>query len=91
MAVGDIVNNVGAVNTLLTFQPAVGVSILITSSGGNSNTVRITNGVVTSLVGNATLASNFLSNYKLFINNTNYLYIDPVATYGCFYSGIQVQ
>ena len=91
MAIGDPVNGIGPINSVFNFQPAVGVTILITQTGGNAQSVRVTNGVIESFVGNMPLAANFLTNYKMFINNTNYLSIDAVAVVGNSYSGIQVQ
>lgn len=94
MAVGDAVNGISADNTILDFQPAAGVEVVITSYGvDNGNIVPVLyNGTIDSNMGsggtnNNTGVSN--TNQKMFINNTNYLRI-PAAGAGAFshYTGI---
>ena len=79
MAVGDVVNAIGANNAILDFQPAVGVECVITmTSGGNTTVIgQLYNGTLTATsVSQYTLgAYTGMQNIKLFINNTTYLRI----------------
>tara|TARA_R110000751_G_scaffold8327_1_gene33174 strand:+ start:407 stop:676 length:270 start_codon:yes stop_codon:yes gene_type:complete len=89
MAVGDIVNGFGGNGVRLDFQPAVGISILISAVGGSTNAFGLTNGVVDSDIKGSTSFPSNLSNMKFFINNTNYLYA-VIGNYRS-YTGIQIQ
>ncbi len=90
MAVGDIVNglHVGTGGNV-DFQPAVGVSICITSCGVWGSYVMITNGTITSTLLD-TIATG-QPNTKLMIDNTNYLQLYQVPANGGSYSGIQIK
>jgi hypothetical protein len=89
MAVGDVVNGIGLLSTTFEFRPAVGVSVLITSSYIDSdNNPRLTNGTDVSYPrGNDTDTKNI----KVFINNDIWLYIlGSIGNYGS-YTGMVVQ
>tara|TARA_R110002051_G_scaffold174404_1_gene244645 strand:+ start:708 stop:989 length:282 start_codon:yes stop_codon:yes gene_type:complete len=92
MAVGDPVIAQGAVNTILTFQPAATVTVVLTCFAGLNTVVRITDGAVHSLLGTVNYegVNPKMFNIKCFINNTYYLHMDASVGYGGFYSGIQV-
>tara|TARA_R100001530_G_scaffold107607_1_gene75266 strand:+ start:148 stop:435 length:288 start_codon:yes stop_codon:yes gene_type:complete len=95
MAVGDIVIGGSADNTVLNFQPAATVSVLITAAGldDESAFIGVTNGVLNSRIGNpANEASNGQGNTKIFINNTIYLTIIALGA-GVFstYHGVQAE
>lgn len=91
MAVGDAVNGISAVGTLVDFQPAASVEVCITSV------------LVTTLIG-ATLTDATLTtvdqslrndlalgggvNIKLFVNNTRFLRIAVAASVSTGFSGI---
>jgi hypothetical protein len=91
MVVGDIIIGQGAVNTVLTFQPAAGVEIMLTAMGGLSSICEITDGAVTSLINPNPPASSYLANEKVGINNTHYLSIRAASGYANYYSGIQIK
>jgi hypothetical protein len=93
MVVGDIINNLGAINTVLTFQPAGTNEILITSVGNYSAWVFITDGTLESFIINtgAGQPEANCANIKAMINNTNYLKIEAKAGYSGSYTGIQIK
>jgi hypothetical protein len=89
MASGDVVNGVGAVNTAINFQPAVGVECCITSAVVNTEWIRLTDGVeYGDMFYNSSLE---LSNCKIMITNTNYLNIKADGTESGSYTGIQIK
>tara|TARA_R110000822_G_scaffold152866_2_gene292328 strand:+ start:156 stop:443 length:288 start_codon:yes stop_codon:yes gene_type:complete len=95
MAVGDSVIGVGVASTALTFQPASGVTIILTGAQCGS-----TAGWVNFIDSSGTLTT-YVANYggnsgrvqiKMIINNTTYLYIyNPTAGEKVSYCGIQTQ
>ncbi len=92
MAVGDVVNGISAANTVITLQPAVGVECVITFFGTGQVVTwgpNLTNGVN---IAWGPPQTGDQSNCKLFINNTNYLYVQNMGA-GIFgsYSGIQIK
>lgn len=95
MAVGDVVNGISAVTTLISFQPAAGVSCVITALGGDGSWAFLANGAQKGFIGfmQAGTGDNDPSDKtcKVFINNTNYLEIDASASLSSIYSGIQIQ
>ena len=93
MAVGDVVNEIGLVNTVLTFQPAAGVEVLITGYFGDytiEHRCELTDGVNTTLRGavgvDATINPLLM---KVFINNTNFFEMAGFAAGRGGYCGIQ--
>ncbi len=85
MAVGDVVN--GLFNTgSLTFQPAAGVEVCITSCMSWSSNIMMTNGVTEVY---AAGASQERMNTKMMINNTNF--IKMLGANNNSYSGIQIK
>lgn len=91
MVVGDVVNGLGAVGGTLTLQPAAGVEILINSVSGHTTWFLFDNGVLDSLIGYIAGITRNKSTVRLFINNSIYLRIDPIALYSNGYSGIQIK
>ena len=94
MAVGDVVSGISAVNTLLDFQPAVGVEIIITCMGMDnaSDVPRLTNGTLQCAIRNiSTQSTNNFLNTKICINNTNYLRLNAIAGASTCYTGIQTK
>lgn len=94
MAVGDVVNGIGASAGALSFQPAAGVECMISMCGNNANNdinIEITNGVLSSRITNQYFAIMSTMNIKLFINNTNYLNLTAFAGNSNCYSGIQIK
>ena len=104
MAKGDVVSGVGSVAGLssLTFQPAVGVEVMITSAGvGRMDTghpecsVGLTDGANTGyfITYNTTAGDSNFGQLRIFLNNTNYLIItNPNASGTSYaYSGIQTK
>ena len=96
MAVGEVVNGIGAVATQINFQPAANVELCITQCGAEDAWTRLTNGTLNPIV-SFTIPANG-SNYgnkngvqKIMINNTNYLRIDASGSYSGFYTGIQIK
>lgn len=98
MAVGDVVNGLLAGNGVtLNFQPAIGVSCMITSCFGRTSSVNIglTNSggggaVYTEFDDNSTTGGRNMCLVKIAITNSNYLTIYTIYT-GAGYSGIQIQ
>lgn len=93
MAVGDIIIGASGDNTVLNFQPAVGVTVCITAIGLDDETAwfGLTNGVLNSRVGNKGSANpNNNGNMKVFIDNTVYLTVIGLGA-GVFstYHGVQ--
>ena len=91
MVAGDVVNgNGGAINTALTFQPAATVEVCLMTYGVFTAWTFLTDGAVNA---RACFAIDNPAEYttKLFINNTNYLYIEPQAGNTAVYSGIQIK
>tara|TARA_R110000823_G_C15534241_1_gene457246 strand:+ start:225 stop:491 length:267 start_codon:yes stop_codon:yes gene_type:complete len=87
MAVGDIVSGFSAINTILTFQPA-GSNVCLITVVPNSFNYTLTDGVTSA----AGARNNSVSEVtKLFINNTNYLYISSGGPGTIsFFTGIQI-
>jgi hypothetical protein len=90
MVVGDVVNDVGVIGVTLTFQPALGVSIMISVAQNYSNFIQITDGVNTGVLYHGTQGYVDTANVKIMINNTNYLSILSAAD-SSVYTGIQIQ
>ncbi len=86
MAVGDIVSEITTAAAFRTFQPAatVTVMVLFICNEGGANHVGLTNGV-----NNTWDTGHNGTNYKVGINNTNYLYY--YGTAWASFSGIQTQ
>ena len=89
MAIGDIVNGI-AISANLDFQPAVGVSVMISHavSFGGSVEIGFTNGVIFAYIGAYSYGTP--TNSKIMVNNTNYLRCLSTAS-GSSYSGIQIK
>ena len=96
MAVGDTVIQVSALATALEFQPAVGVSVLITawSTGSTNGWVKYidSSATTTTYLWQTTAGSDERAKFKLFINNTTWINI-AAASAGekSSFSGIQIQ
>jgi len=95
MVVGEIIIGASGDNTALTFQPALGVTVLITAVGLDDETAwfGLTDGVSNTRVGNkANVVPNDQGNLKVFINNTIYLsFIALGAGVISTYHGVQVE
>jgi hypothetical protein len=88
MAVGDIINILSAAGT--TFIPAANVEIMIMSiMSWNNGTVKLSDGVTSSLVGYTGTTYNAVNNWscKIGITNTTYLVTNLQTTA----SGIQIK
>ena len=95
MAVGDFVNN-QSITSSLNFQPASGVTVMITHCGVWSNYVYLGTTSSSSIVFQPNSytytqasAPTSTGSKKFFINNTNYILLSADGT-GCFYCGVQV-
>ena len=89
MAVGDFVSGVFVTAGISTFQPASGVTIMITQAYSYNQFISITNGTIIA----DTLANNSSGNattFKLFITNSIYLYLPVSGNSGKMYCGVQV-
>lgn len=78
MAINDTVGLLSADNTVLDFQPAAGVGVMIAGVylGGTNTLFDITDNTLVSTVtsGSATLITGVSNiDLKIFINNTNFL------------------
>ena len=90
MAVGDIVNGCSSTTTI-TFQPALGVTVCITSTlGGDGGYIyqKITDGVNTATSRNYPTQTPDI-NVKIMISNSVYLLLASSGS-GIGYSGIQL-
>ena len=88
MAVGDVVNGLGsAVNTVVNFQPAATVTVMLSHSMVYTGWVFMTNGTLNS---NLISSSAFIL-MKMFVNNTNYLMLQAVGGQTGSFSGIQIE
>ena len=94
MAVGDVVNGISAINTIITFQPAAGVECMISSNGlgAAGAAIVVTDGILTSWQ-YSTLPRYQVDtgNMKLFINNAIYLRVSATPGSSGSYSGIQTK
>ncbi len=94
MAVGDIVNGISGAATIFQFQPAAGVSIMVTTCSfyGSNVSPYFTDGVNVSGINWGTNGSNTPNNSKTFFDNTLYLYFQAlIAPLRSAFSGIQIQ
>jgi len=84
---------VSAVTTALSFQPAVGVSVCITSVSAYNAWVRINDsaaGTTALCAGMGALGAGTNMNTKMMITNSVYLYIDSTSGQSTHYTGIQI-
>lgn len=94
MAVGDTINGISAVGTIMTLQPAVNVNVCITSIGLNLQNEKwaLYDGVLSSdQRGISHLLIQGWQGLKFFINNTNYLWIVALPSGSSSYTGIQTK
>tara|TARA_R110000744_G_scaffold377583_1_gene492728 strand:- start:362 stop:658 length:297 start_codon:yes stop_codon:yes gene_type:complete len=98
MAVGDVINGIGTAGADLTFTPAAGVEIIITSIGAYGNWLSMKSATLKSLImtpgpAGAVTGFNGNANTKFAINNTNYLLLEApsIGTISASYSGIQIK
>ena len=93
MAIGDIINGIGANTTSLTFTPAAGVEIIIfQASAGDTPYIHLSNGVTRSQIYASYSGTTGLGRLvKIGITNTNYLQIDAGTAEAGSYSGIQIK
>lgn len=99
MAVGDVV--AGVASSSLSFQPAAGVEVVLTSYGANKQWSRLTDGTTnayvfifsdSSAVGQNTGTGQGSGGAKLCINNSIYLNFTGTSyTDGGYYTGIQIK
>ena len=89
MAAGDIINGLTVSGTPVNFQPAVGVSILITTAVSWLTSTLLTDGAIVGYISNS--GSNGEQRMtKLFINNSIYLQLFGSVN-GQSYTGIQIK
>ena len=91
MTVGDIVSAVGATGSAVNFQPAANVEIIIFTIYGSDKDFALRGAAGISY--SVTVANKIvnISNTKLCINNTNYLYMAGDGGKNRSYSGIQIK
>jgi hypothetical protein len=80
MAAGDVVSGLSAINTALTFTPAAGVEVVLTSLANDDQYIRyeITDGTLYSyLIPDNTFYN--ITNCKVFITNSIYLHINAIG------------
>ena len=89
MAVGDFVNGIFVTAGTSTFQPASGVTIMLTHAMSYNVLPVLTNGTSFAdvIINNNSGPSPSL---KLFINNTLFLSMGPSGNNGKSYCGVQV-
>lgn len=85
MAVGDVVSQISSTGTVLTYQPAAGVEVMVTSCFMQSNPdIKLTDGV------NSSEKITAKTGFKIFLNNSIYMKIDA-ATGKSAFTGIQIK
>tara|TARA_Y100000296_G_C5114812_1_gene227132 strand:- start:96 stop:377 length:282 start_codon:yes stop_codon:yes gene_type:complete len=93
MAVGDVVNVLSAATTILNYQPAAGVEIMVSSiiRGGTNVANGLYNGAVWAY-DTAAASDTGMLNQKLFITNSIYIRINAAGGGGITsISGIQIK
>jgi|TARA_R110000822_G_scaffold194023_1_gene332343 hypothetical protein len=98
MVVGDVVGAFSsALNTILVFQPALGVSVLVTSTYDHNNGAKVSIRNSTTVATDESLSvspaagSSNTGNLKIMIDNTVYLNIGAFTPGGNgAFSGIQI-
>lgn len=92
MAVGDAVNGYSAVNTILTYQPAAGVEVMVTNGHDGGSGFYLTDGVNN---GRGLLMTNvdapLYAGFKMLITNTRYLGIGAAVGIRTWFTGIQTK
>lgn len=96
MVVGDAVNGISALNTVLDFQPAVGVEVVIGLCGfdGNPGQPEFFDGVLQSgIIADGTINRDFnITNMKMFVTNVNYLRLPALGVgLSTSFAGIETQ
>jgi len=93
MVVGDVVNQLNpVVSATLTFQPAAGVEVMVSTIGVVGGIFYLTNGVNNGYLSVASSGQTATSvNVKMFINNTNYLHIALSGGYYNNFTGLQIK
>lgn len=91
MAVGDVVNGIGALGAGLDFQPAAGVECLISYVSDEGAPFQLFNGVNGSRQTGYINAGIIGNPLKLFITNSIYLRIVALAGVRAGYSGITIK
>jgi hypothetical protein len=91
MTVGDAVGDVSANNTAMTFQPAISVTVMITSlntDGTGNSYANVTDGANNSAFNN----NDDLSVCKVIITNSNYITFSNLGVGSVSaYTGIQIK
>lgn len=97
MAIGDVVNEVSADNTAITFRPAAGVEVMISWVANDEQTTQISladDGTQFCDIGSTragTGQANNICNMKMFINNTFFLIVSAGgSTFDVGFTGIQI-
>lgn len=95
LAVDDIISDIGAANTIFSFQPASGVEVMITAIGGDGQTLSpdLTDAVLfSSMLASDATASITYVNMKMGLTNDNFLSIPALgATFSSSFMGIQIK
>lgn len=94
MAVGDVVNGYSGINTILTYQPAAGVEVMVTMAHDGNGALYLTDGVNNGrglLVVDPATSILQAANLKMFITNTRYLALGAVAGVRTWFTGIQTK
>ena len=91
MAAGDVVNGITSGSNIF-FQPAAGVEIMITSLG-DIDDASCSGGLWNGAAGSDVISrgAGYMFQPKIFINNTNYLFVWGSGTNNRGYSGIQIK
>lgn len=92
MAAGDVVSGIGTSGGTLDFQPASGVECIITWMTDNTDGHALFNGTTASTTAQSMNTSSLIQpNFKIFINNTRYLRINPTVGGVKSYTGMQTK
>jgi len=92
LVVGDIVSDIGLVATILDFQPAAGVEVVITSvnTAGTTQGLSLFDGVNGTIDTSLRADSADMGHLKFFVNNTNFARLAAVAGNRTGFTGMQV-
>ena len=91
MAIGDVVNGMSPISTILDFQPAAGVECMISDVSDSVNGHSLYDGVTLGTSRKYLNGVQMSGAMKMFINHTNYLRLIASAGNHNWFTGIQIK
>lgn len=90
MAVGDVVSDISASNTVLSFQPAAGVEVMLTAMTTDASGGELTDGS-DAAIAFLTSASAVVHGSRIFLTNTLFLSMFAVVADFTAFTAIQIK